>query len=198
MPAQTKRMVGARIPSEHAEELQLLSAAANRTVSEIIGIAVEDLLRNPTRVFENAPAEAETFAPDPTSSAGAAEHYVRRQALTLGFHLTSVLLAAFASWLTYEGDKHEARTGLPWEPSDEDIEIGYDVIGAVIRNANWILDNWFSGDEYRREQVSEFLAGFAAEDKELAEEYRVLLAKIDSAKTAIDEIVRTRKEQGHE
>lgn len=198
MSPQPKRMVGTRIPEEHAEELQMLASVADRSVSEIVAIAIEDLLKNPVRVFENVPAESERFAPDPTAGAGAAEHYLRREALTLAFHLTSTLLAAFAAWLTYEADKRGARTESYWEPGDEDMEIGYDVVGAVMRNANWVLDSWFSGDEYKRARVTEFLAGFTARDPELAAEYEVLLREIDRTKGSIEEIVGERTERDEE
>ena len=193
------RMVGARVSGANADKLRLLASVTDKSISDIVNIAVDELLTNPSRFLDDAPAEVEELAADHAASVGAAEYYVRRQALILAFQLTSVLLASFASWLTSAGTERRASTGvIYWEPSDDELEQGYDAIGAVMHNAGWILDSWIGGIDYERKLVSEYLRRFTAEDPELAKEYEVLLNKIDSAKIAIEEIVRNSVDHGIE
>lgn len=191
MSSQRKQMVGTRISRESADELQLLASIANRTVSELVNMAIDDFLKDPVRFLEHSPVEIAPIKTGFTSSVEAAEYYVRREALFLAFRLTSVLLSAFASWAMYEARKNRESTGVYyWDPGPTDAEIGYDVVGVVMRNANWILDNWFSGNDYERELVLEFLEGFTAEDEELAQEYQLFLDKIDHSKNSIKQILR--------
>jgi hypothetical protein len=190
MSSKWKRMIGARIPGEDADELKMLASLANRTVSEVVGMAIDDLLQDPVRVLGNSPVDARQHSAGYAVSAEAAEYYIRREALILACRLTSVFMAACTSWVSSEAQKGQHLDSSSDQESNRiDFEIGYDVVGALMRNAKWILDSWFSGSDYERTLVTEYLEGLTAQDKELAQEYQLLLDKMDRTKDSIQDIL---------